>query len=118
MVIRQGEIYWVELDEPIGSEPGYSHPQVVVQNNVFNSSRMKTVTMCALTSNLRRGQDPGNVALDLGEGGLTKPSVVLVSQILTLDRDQLGDYIGIVSKNRVRQILDGLRLMTEPRELE
>ena len=62
MVIRQGEIYWVELEEPTGSEPGYSHPHVIVQNNVFNSSRMRTVILCPLTSNLRRGQDPGNVA--------------------------------------------------------
>lgn len=118
MVIRQGEIYWVELDEPTDSEPGYSHPHVIVQNNVFNSSRMRTVILCPLTSNLRRGQDPGNVALNPGEAGLTKPSVVIASQVLTLDRSQLGDYIGILTKSRVRQIFDGLRLLTEPRELE
>jgi mRNA interferase MazF len=111
-------VYWVELDEPFGSEPGYNHPYVVIQNNVFNQSRIKTVVMCALTSNLKRAQDPGNVALDLGEAGLTKPSVVQISQILTVDKSEIGDYIGALSRSRVRQILDGVRLLTEPREAE
>lgn len=118
MVFLQGELYWVELDEPVGSEPGYSHPHVVVQNNVFNQSRIKTIVMCALTSNLKRAQDPGNIALNPGEAGLPKPSVVVVSQILTQNKEQLGDYIGTLSKSRVRQILDGVRLVTEPREVE
>lgn len=108
----------MELDEPSGSEPGYNHPYVVIQNNVFNQSRINTVVVCALTSNLRRAQDPGNVALNSGEAGLTKASIVQVSQLLTLDKSQLSDYIGVLSKNRVRQILDGLRLLTEPREVE
>lgn len=118
MVIRQGEVYWAELDEPLGSEPGYTRPYVVIQNNVFNQSRLNTVLLCAFTSNLRRGQDPGNVTLNAGEAGLPKPSVVVVSQLVTLDRTQLGDYIGTLSKSRVRQILDGVRLLTEPREVE
>jgi mRNA interferase MazF len=79
MVIQQGDIYWIELEEPTGSEPGYSHPHVVVQNNVFNASRINTVIVCALTSNLRRAQAPGNVLLEKGEANLPKESVVLVS---------------------------------------
>ena len=118
MVVRQGEIYWVELDEPSGSEPGYRRPHVIIQNNVFNQSRIRTVITCALTSNLRRGRDPGNVALKSAEAGLSKPSVVVVSQLVTLDESQFGDYIGILSKSRMRQVLDGLYLLTEPRELE
>ena len=118
MVILQGEIYWVELDEPFGSGPGYDHPYVVIQNNVFNQSRMKTVVMCALTSNPRLAQDPGNVLLNLGEASLPKSSVVVISQLLTVDKFQIGDYIGTLSKNRIRQILDGLRLLTEPAEVD
>ncbi len=118
MVVLQGEVYWVELDEPSGSEPGYNHPYVVIQNNVFNQSRIKTVVLCALNSNLRRAQDPGNVALNQGEAGLTKVSVVQVSQLLTLDKSQLGDYIGTLSKSRIREILDGVQLVTKPREVE
>lgn len=118
MVINQGDIYWVDLDEPIGSSPGYRHPHVVIQNNVFNQSRINTVIICALTSNLQRANAPGNVKLDLGEAGLTKPSVVVVSQIFTVDKSQLGEYIGALSKKRVRQILEGVKLLTDPRELE
>ena len=118
MVIRQGEIYWAELDEPQGSEPGYTRPFVVIQNNVFNQSRIRTVLLCALTSNTKRGQDAGNVTLNAGEAGLSKQSIVVVSQLVTLDKTQLGDYIGALSNSRVRQILDGIQLLTEPRDLE
>src|SRR6185369_2092570 len=118
MVVNQGDIYWVELDEPSGSEPGYSHPHVIVQNNVFNVSKINTVIVCALTSNLKRAQAPGNVLLEQNEGNLPKQSVVLVSQIFTVDKTQLGEFIGKLSERRVRQILDGIYLLTEPRNLE
>ena len=118
MVIKQGDIFWVELEEPSGSEPGYSHPHVVVQNNVFNASKINTVIVCALTSNLKRAQAPGNVLLEQNEGNLPKQSVVLVSQIFTVDKSQLGEFIGRLSEHRVRQILEGLYLLTDPRNLE
>lgn len=118
MVIRQGDIYWVELGEPSGSEPGYSHPHVVVQNNVFNASKINTIIVCALTSNLKRAQAPGNVLLEPGEGNLSKPSVVLVSQTFTIDRSQLGEWIGKLPERRVRQIVEGIYLLLEPRSLE
>jgi len=118
MVIRQGDVYWIELEEPSASEPGYSHPHIVVQNNVFNQSRMHTVVVCALTSNLKRANVPGNVMLNLGEGGLPKQSVVVVSQIFTVDKAQLGEYIGSLSKERIDQILDGIQLLIEPRSLD
>jgi mRNA interferase MazF len=118
MVVRQGDIFWVELDEPAGSEPGYSHPHLVIQNNVFNTSRINTTIVCALTSNLKRAQVPGNVLLEQGEGNLPKQSVVVVSQVFTIDKSQLGEYIGALSAQRVTQILAGLRLLTEPRDVE
>ncbi|MDX9990773.1 MAG: type II toxin-antitoxin system PemK/MazF family toxin [Anaerolineales bacterium] len=118
MVIQQGDLYWVELEGPQGSEPGYSHPHVVIQNNVFNASKINTVLVCALTSNLKRAQAPGNVLLDENEGNLSKQSVVLVSQIFTVDKAQLGEWIGRLSPRRVREILTGMRLLTEPRDLD
>jgi len=118
MVINQGDIYWVELEEPSGSEPGYRHPHVVVQNNVFNRSQIQTVVVCALTSNLKRASAPGNVLLDKKEGNLPKQSVVNVSQIFTVDKSQLGEYIGTLSPKRMREILDGIKLILEPREPE
>jgi mRNA-degrading endonuclease toxin of MazEF toxin-antitoxin module len=81
---RQGDVYWIDLGAPSGSGPGYRHPHVVIQNNVFNRSRINTVVVCALTSNLRRAQAPGNVLLEVGEANLPKQSVVNVSQIFTV----------------------------------
>jgi len=118
MVINQGDIYWIELEEPTGSEPGYSHPHVVVQNNVFNASRINTVIVCALTSNRKRAEAPGNVLLEKGEAHLPKESVVLVSQIFTVGKSQLGEFIGTLSELRVKQIIEGIYLMTEIRNLD
>lgn len=118
MVTKQGDIYWVELEEPVGSEPGYRHPHVVIQNNLFNTSRINTVVVCALTSNLKRAQAPGNVLLEKGEANLPKQSVVNITQIFTVDKTQLCEYIGTVSKKRIRQILDGVRIITEIRDVE
>ncbi len=118
MVINQGDIFWIDLDEPIGSAPGYRHPHVIIQNNVFNQSRINTVIVCALTSNLGRAAAPGNVLLESDEGGLPKQSVVVVSQIFTVDKSQLSEHIGRVSQKRLRQILDGVKLLTEPREVD
>lgn len=118
MVINQGDVYWVYLREPSGSEPGYRYPHVVVQNNLFNRSRIGTVLVCAITSNLRRSSAPGNVLFAQGEANLSKPSVANVSQLLTVDKSQLGEYIGSLSSRRVRQVLDGIKLLLEPREVE
>jgi len=117
-VIRQGEIYWIELEEPVGSAPGCRHPHVVVQNNLFNWSRIGSVVVCALTSNLQRGEAPGNVVLEEGEGGLAKRSVVMVPHLITVDKRQLGEYIGALPARRVREILEGIGLVLEPREVE
>jgi mRNA interferase MazF len=118
MVIQQGDVFWVELGEPVGSGPGYRHPHVVVQNNIFNRSRIRTVVVCAITSNLRRAQAPGNVLLDKGEANLPKTSVVNISQLVTLDKDLLAEKIGTVSRERLEQVLEGVRLLLEPRDID
>ena len=117
MVISQGDVFWVDLAEQSGSEPGYRHPHVVIQNNVFNRSRINTVVVCVLTSNLRRAEAPGNVLLEKGEANLSKQSVVNVSQIFTVDKRDLDEKIGTLSRQRIRQILDGIHLIIEPREV-
>ena len=118
MVINQGDVFWVDLGEPSGSGPGYQHPHVVIQNNVFNRSRINTVVVCVLTSNLKRAQAPGNVLLEKGEANLPQRSVVNVSQIFTVDKRDLVERIGTLSRQHVRQILDGIRLLTEPRDID
>ena len=117
MVITQGEIYWVDLGELTGSEPGYRHPHIVVQNNLFNSSKINTVVMCSLTSNLKRGQSPGNVVLRKGEANLLKKSVVNITQIYTVDKSDLCQKIGKVNNDRIKEILFGITLLTESREV-
>jgi mRNA interferase MazF len=116
MVINQGDIYWIELDEPKGSEPGYRHPHIIIQNNLFNRSHIKTVLVCPLTSNLKRANAPGNVLLEKGEANLPKQSVVNVSQVFTVDKNQLDEFIGSLSSKRISEILNGIKLVLEPRE--
>jgi len=107
MVSQQGKIYWMDLEGPGGSGPQYRHPVVVIQNNVFNQSRLRTVVVCSLTSNLKRTEAPGDVLLEKGEANLPRQSVVNVPQIFTVNNSQLGGYIGALSPRRVWQILQG-----------
>ena len=107
--INRGDVFWIAPDDSRGPVPSYSHPHVVVQDDVFNHSRITTVVVCALTSNLHRANEPGNVLLEVGEGNLPEQSVVVVSQISSVDKARLGERIGSLSDARVEQILAGLR---------
>lgn len=118
MEINQGDIFWFDAGERRGSSPAYSRPVVVIQNNVFNRSPIGTVLACALTTNLRRAKAPGNVLLNEDEAELPKQSVVVVSQVLTIDKSELIDKIGALSKEHIDQILDGIKLLTEPRDVD
>jgi mRNA interferase MazF len=107
------------LEEPSGSKLGYPHPHVVIQDNVINRSRVNTVVVCALTTNLKRAKAPGNVLLEAGEANLPKQSIVVVSQVSTVDKAQLGEYIGSLTRQRIDQVLAGMRFlqrMTEHHE--
>jgi mRNA interferase MazF len=117
MVINQGDVFWVELKPPRGSEPGYRHPYVIIQNDVFNLSRINTVIGIALTSNVARATSPGNVLLKKGDANLSKPSVVNVTQVITIDKSDLKEKIGRLAEERVLEILEGLHLVTDPREI-
>jgi mRNA interferase MazF len=118
VVIRQGDLYWVDLGQPSGAGPGLLHPCVVVQNDVFNASEIKTTVVCKLTSKLRRADAPGNVGLDEGEAGLPRKSVVNVSQIFTIDKSELTEKIGSLSELRVREVVRGIQRLTEPRAVD
>ena len=107
--IHRGDLYWLAPDDAHGPAPAYAHPHVVVQDDVFNRSRIRTVIVCALTSNLHKAMEPGNVLLEPGEGDLPKQSVVVVSQIESVEKARLGERIGALSQERVEQILGGLR---------
>lgn len=107
--INRGDIFWLTLDESQGTVPGLPHPHVVIQDDVFNRSRVQTVIVCALSSNLERAHEPGNVLLQLGEGSLPKQSVLVVSQVSSVEKARLGERIGALSAERVEQVLAGLR---------
>lgn len=119
MDIKQGEIFWIEQDEPLGSEPAYRHPHVVIQNNVFNLSKIGTVVICGLTTNLRRATDQGSVPLKKRDGGVPKDCVVNVSQIITVSKQELTEdnYIGILPRKTVNKIISGIRLLIEPKDI-
>ena len=111
--VRQGEVYWIDFGPQSGSAPAERHPCVVVQSDVFNRSKIATTIVCLITSNMHRAEAPGNVSLKKGEGRLTKPSVVNVSQIVTVDKTDLEERVGLLPKAPLNAVLTGLRLVFE-----
>lgn len=103
---HQGDIYWVPVEEP-----GISHPCVIIQADVLNRSRIHSLVVCALTTNIKRAKSPGNVLLEAGEGNLPRQSVVEVSKVSAVFKTQLGAYIGSLSGKRVDQILAGMQFL-------
>lgn len=109
-VIQLGDLYWVSIAAADGTA-GIPHPHIVLQATVLNQSRLETTVVCAVTTNRRRASYPGNVLLEVGEGGLPKLSVVEVSKVSAIAKSQLGAYIGQLSEQRVQQIFAGMRLL-------
>jgi mRNA interferase MazF len=108
VVVAQGQVWWANLPDPVGSGPGLRRPVVVVQGDAFNRSRIATVVCIPLTSNLRWATAPGNVLLAAKDTGLPRDSVANVSQIVTIDRTSLTDLVGTLSSSQVQAILDGV----------
>jgi mRNA interferase MazF len=111
MVIQRGSIWWASLPDSIGSMPGYRRPAVIVQDNNFTQSRLQTVLVVVLTSNLKLAAAPGNVLLPAHTTGLPMPSVANVSQIIAVDKSLLTEEIGQVPARDMSRIEEGLRLI-------
>jgi len=111
VVIAQGEVWWTDLADPSGSEPGFRRPVVVVQSDAFNASALHTVVCIALTSSLRWADAPGNVLLPARATGLPKPSVANISQVVTLDRGALAERVGRLSTSRLELVLAGIDVL-------
>ena len=111
MVVAQGQIWWADLPEPTGSEPGLRRPVVIVQGDAFNRSRIATVVCVPLTSNVRWADAPGNVLVPARSTGLPRDSVANVSQIVTVDRAVLSEAAGALSARQLQQILDGIDIV-------
>ncbi|RDZ28954.1 type II toxin-antitoxin system PemK/MazF family toxin [Lysobacter silvisoli] len=110
-LIHRGDLYWIAADESKGGVPGAPHPHLIVQDDVFNHSRIGTVVVCALSTNLRKATEPGNVLLEPGEGGLERQSVVVATQVSCVYKARLGECIGALSQARVDQVIAGLRFV-------
>ena len=111
MVVERGQIWWADLGEPAGSEPGFRRPVLIVQSDAFNRSRLRTVVAIVLTSNVRLVDAPGNVLIPARVAGLPKDSVANVSQVITVDRDFLTELAGRVRGQLLKDIENGVRLV-------
>ena len=109
--LQRGEIWWADLPEPRGSEPGFLRPVLIVQADAFNQSRIRTVIIAAITSNLALASAPGNVLLPRRASGLSKESVVNVSQLVALDRGYLTEHVGKIPPRIQASVDAGLRLV-------
>lgn len=109
--MERGELWWADLGEPRGSEPALRRPVLVLQADSFNRSRLQTVVVISLTSNMRLAAAPGNVVCRTRGTGLSQPSVVNVTQISTLDRRFLDERIGRLPAATLRQVEEGVRLV-------
>ena len=109
--VRQGQVYWLDFGAALGSEPAERHPCVVVQNDIFNRSAISTSVVCLITSNLKRANAPGNVLLKRGEANLARASVVNVSQVVTVDKVVLVEFIGSLGGSAARAVREGLYLL-------
>lgn len=111
MVIAQGDVWWADLAEPRGSEPGFRRPVLVVQSDSFNRSALSTVVCVPLTSNLKWALAPGNVELRSKETGLPKDSVANVSQLVAVDKDMLAERAGKLRKPKLELVFAGIDIL-------
>lgn len=107
----RGEIWWADLPDPVGSEPGYRRPVVIVQDDIFTQSVISTVIVVIITSNIQLAEAPGNVSLPLEDTGLSKNSVANVSQVFTIDKRFLLERVGMLPEQLQEEIDEGLRMI-------
>ncbi len=110
-MVSRGQIWRAELPDPVASEPGFKRPVIIIQADAFNKSRIDTVVVVAITSNLRLVEAPGNVRLSKGKSGLNKESVANVSQIITLDKAFLTEEVSKLDRLTMQQIDEGIQLV-------
>ena len=111
--MERGEIYWVNFGVPIGSEPGYRRPAVILQSNTFNQTRIRTVICVVLTSNLDLLEAPGNILIERVVSGLPKDSVLNISQIYTVDKESVEQKIGRLPESYIHRIDASIRLIMD-----
>ena len=116
-MVKQGELYWIDFGVPNGSEAAYKRPFLIIQNNIFNATKVSTVVGCFLTSNLKRAKVPGCVLLKKGESNLSKESVINTTQLYTINKHECFEKIGQLSERRIKEVIKGIYLLIEPKEI-
>jgi mRNA interferase MazF len=111
MVMKRNEIWWASLPDAVGSSPGYRRPVLVIQSDAFNVSNINTIIVLAITSNLNLANAPGNVFINKKQSGLPQDSVINVSQIITIDKSFLTEYVAVLATKTMRQVEEGMRLV-------
>ena len=109
--MTRGEIWWVDLGFPFGSEPGFKRPCVIVQDDSFNMSSIHTIIVASITTNLGLADAPGNIFIEINESGLTKNGVINISQISTIDKKRLIEKAGLLSQDLISKIDFGLKMI-------
>lgn len=109
--MTRGELWWADLGLPLGSEPGFRRPVLVIQEDAFNASRIGTILCIPLTTNLALAEAPGNVLLAQGDSGLSRDSVIVVSQVGALDRSRFLEPIARLGEGGLREVEKGLSLV-------
>ena len=109
--VRQGDVVWLDYGDPIGSEPGFRRPAVVLQSNAFNRSRIGTIVCVPLTTNLNLARVPGNLLLRQSETGLDRDSVANIAQIGAQDRSRISDWVGSISERHLQRLFDGIDIV-------
>lgn len=109
--MTRGEIWWADLPPPTGSGPGFRRPVLIVQSNPFNSSGIRTVVVAVITSNLGLADAPGNVRIGKSDSGLSKPAVVNVSQLITVDRTIFSQRMRTLNSDTMQKVNQGLKLL-------
>jgi mRNA interferase MazF len=111
MVIRRGEIWWTDLPDPVASGPGYRRPVLVIQDDQFNYSKIGTIVVAVITTNLNIARAKGNVLIGPKHSGLPKESVINVSQLFTIDKSLFLEYVETLSDPKMQHVDEGLRLV-------
>jgi mRNA interferase MazF len=109
-VIKQGNVYWCSVQTANGTTT-IPHPYVVIQDTVINLSRINSVVVCGITTNMKKATWPGNIILESGEANLIQRSIIDVSQVSVIQKNQLGDYIGELSSSRLSQLFSGMKII-------
>jgi mRNA interferase MazF len=113
MVMRRGDIWWAALPDGTGSGPGFRRPVLILQANAFTQSRIATVIVVVISSNLRLAAAPGNVFIAAADSGLPKDSVINVSQLITIDKSMVEEYVGHLTSAMLVAVEDGVRLVLD-----